>query len=94
MRILFICRLATKPLEIKNQFQKEQKSQKPKEAIQKLKKFHKNGKNMCKRVNDFSPPHLNLTMFSLGAKEPQPIRKTPKNTKYTKVMNKAHMHKS
>ena len=45
------------------------------QTIPKLRKLHKNGKIFtkiwAKRLYD-SPPHLNLTLSSLGAEEPQP----------------------
>jgi len=41
MHVILIYKLATKPLEIEKQFKKVQKFPKPRQTIQKLKKFHK-----------------------------------------------------
>jgi len=77
----------------KNQFIKAQKILKPRKIIRKLKHFHR---NICKRVYDFLPSHLNLTMSLLEAEEPQPITKTQNKTTYTvantKILNTSSLN--
>ena len=49
---------------------------------------------MYKRVYDFSPPHLILTMYSLGAEEPQPTTEHPKQNKtYKSTKQNTQIHK-
>ena len=60
---------------------KVQRTQKNENENENTPKSHKKLKNFTKRwvkrVYDF-PPHLNLTMFSLGAEETQPNTEIPK----------------
>ena len=47
------------------------------------------------RIYDFPPPHLNLTMSSLGAKESQPPKKHTKTKSHTQdTQNKTHKKKT
>ena len=64
-----------------NQAIKDQNQSKKAQTTPKISKnFHKNKKISSKRVYDCSP-NLNLTMFSLGAKEPQPRTKIKQKAK-------------
>jgi len=72
MHILHIYKLATKQIWIK----KAQTTHNQENLYKNRKKIHK---NMCKKgYMSPLPPHLNLTMSSLGAGEPQPRTKIQK----------------
>ena len=95
MHIRLIYKLETKLANIKNQSQWYKKSpEAKKKKYTKLKNFHKNMHS--KRVYDLTPPHLNLTMSSLGADEsllPQKHTKT-KKTKSRKNTKSTHIYTS
>jgi len=81
MHIPLIYKAVTKPLETKNQLKNAQKLPMSTKILQKLKTFHE---NVCKTVHDFSTPHLNLIISSLGIEKPQITTKIDKTHKSIK----------